>query len=99
MHVGAFPILAVTLVSAFTFAAANPIIHTSLTERHLTERQSCNCQSPSGCPGRCAVLQGSGHSFCIGYCGRDNAVVCDACGFTTSGCIVNDDGSCFTVNE
>ncbi|KAJ7662712.1 hypothetical protein DFH06DRAFT_357142 [Mycena polygramma] len=87
------PLLAITLASTL-LATATPLVNTS-----LTERQSCGCTSPSGCPGRCAPLQGSG-AFCIGYCGRDNAVACGACGFsTTLGCIVNDDGSCFTVDE
>ncbi|KAJ7452995.1 hypothetical protein B0H11DRAFT_1927143 [Mycena galericulata] len=78
------------LASSIVLVAANPFI---------TERQTCNCNSPSGCPGTCAALQGSGHSYCIGYCGEDNAVICDACGFTTDNCIVNTDGSCFTGRD
>ncbi|KAJ6473387.1 hypothetical protein C8R47DRAFT_719100 [Mycena vitilis] len=49
-----FPLLAVTLASTFV-ASATPIGNTT-----LTERQSCDCMSPSGCPGRCAFLQGTG---------------------------------------
>ncbi|KAJ6569097.1 hypothetical protein B0H19DRAFT_1256772 [Mycena capillaripes] len=86
-------LLSLVLVSSIALVVANPLLPS------LNERQTCNCQSPTGCPGRCAPLQGSGHSFCIGYCGHNNAVICDACGFSTLGCIVNDDGSCFTVNE
>ncbi|KAJ7271155.1 hypothetical protein C8J57DRAFT_1226731 [Mycena rebaudengoi] len=78
------------LIFAAALVAANPLLS-------LAERQSCHCQSPSGCPGHCAPLQGSGHSYCIGYCARDNAVICDACGFSSANCIVNDDGSCFTI--
>ncbi|KAJ6565822.1 hypothetical protein DFH09DRAFT_1081477 [Mycena vulgaris] len=83
-----FRILSLMIASSLALVAANPLI---------AERQTCDCQSPTGCPGRCSVLQGSGHSYCSGYCGRDNAVICDACGFSTLGCIVNDDGSCFTA--
>ncbi|KAJ7123704.1 hypothetical protein C8R44DRAFT_784239 [Mycena epipterygia] len=83
MH--AFQILSFMLVSAFTLAAANPLV---------AERQICGCESPTGCPGRC-----SGNSECVGYCGFNTTVVCNACGDTSLGCILDDDGTCFTVNE
>ncbi|KAJ7879399.1 hypothetical protein B0H13DRAFT_2340644 [Mycena leptocephala] len=86
----AIRMLSFILATSVALVAANPFVQ---------ERQTCNCESPSGCPGTCAPLQGSGHSYCIGYCGENNAVICDACGFTTDNCIVNTDGSCFTVNE
>ncbi|KAJ7868544.1 hypothetical protein B0H14DRAFT_2729134 [Mycena olivaceomarginata] len=54
----------------------------------------CLCTSPTGCPGRC-----SGHSKCVNYCGMNTTVVCNACGKTSLGCILDDDRSCFTVNE
>ncbi|KAJ7271157.1 hypothetical protein C8J57DRAFT_1508107 [Mycena rebaudengoi] len=89
----AFRAISLMLISAVALAAANPLIA-------LSERQTCGCQSPSGCPGHCSPLQGSSHSVCIGYCGRpDSVVVCDACGSSNAQCILNDDGSCFTSNS
>ncbi|KAJ7493542.1 hypothetical protein FB451DRAFT_1214757 [Mycena latifolia] len=80
MH--AVRVLSFMLVSTFALVAANPL---------LSERQSCFCTSPTGCPGRC-----SGNSLCVGYCGQNTTVFCDACGETNLACILNDDGSCFT---
>ncbi|KAJ7258062.1 hypothetical protein B0H12DRAFT_1232367 [Mycena haematopus] len=73
------------LVSAVALVTANPL---------LAERQTCGCTSPTGCPGRC-----SGNSLCVGYCGTNTTVVCPACGDTSLGCILDTDGTCFTVNE
>ncbi|KAJ7323341.1 hypothetical protein DFH08DRAFT_817914 [Mycena albidolilacea] len=90
MH--AFQVFSLLLASSFVLVAANPLLTS------LTERRTCNCDSPTGCPGRCTPLQGSGTGWCINYCSWGNAVMCGACGQSyTLGCIVNDDGSCFTV--
>ncbi|KAJ6626019.1 hypothetical protein B0H10DRAFT_569764 [Mycena sp. CBHHK59/15] len=86
MH--AFSILSVMLASAIALVAANPL---------LVERQTCGCESPTGCPGRCSADGAT--SFCVNYCGLNTTVVCSACGDTSLGCILNDDGSCFTVDE
>ncbi|KAJ7836700.1 hypothetical protein B0H14DRAFT_2793709 [Mycena olivaceomarginata] len=68
--------------------AANPLVAQPDVDK------VCLCTSPTGCPGRC-----SGHSKCVNYCGMNTTVVCNACGKTSLGCILDDDGSCFTVNE
>ncbi|KAJ7697283.1 hypothetical protein B0H16DRAFT_1903651 [Mycena metata] len=79
-------LISLVLASAFALVAANPLV---------AERQTCGCESPTGCPGRC-----SGNSMCVGYCGFNTTVFCSECGdSTTLGCILNTDGSCFTVNE
>ncbi|KAJ7726837.1 hypothetical protein DFH07DRAFT_1066623 [Mycena maculata] len=83
MH--AFRVISLILASAVALAAANPL---------LTERQTCGCESPTGCPGRC-----SGNSLCVDYCGFNTTVTCAACGDTSLGCIIDTDGTCFTVDE
>ncbi|KAJ7607541.1 hypothetical protein FB45DRAFT_1040223 [Roridomyces roridus] len=74
-----------SIVLALSLAAANPL---------LTERQTCECESPTGCPGRC-----SGNYLCVDYCRLGMTVACSACGTTSLGCILNTDGTCFTVDE
>ncbi|KAJ6554389.1 hypothetical protein B0H19DRAFT_1153385 [Mycena capillaripes] len=83
MHAARF--ISLMLVWAFALVTANPLV---------AQREVCGCESPTGCPGRC-----SGNSLCVGYCGMNTTVFCSACGETSLGCILNDDGSCFTVNE
>ncbi|KAJ7603201.1 hypothetical protein DFH06DRAFT_339216 [Mycena polygramma] len=78
-------LLSLMLVSAFALVAANPLV---------AARETCGCESPTGCPGRC-----SAKSMCVGYCETNTTVHCHACGNTSLGCILNDDGTCFTVNE
>ncbi|KAF7373789.1 hypothetical protein MSAN_00590600 [Mycena sanguinolenta] len=82
----AVQLLSFMLVSAFALVAANPLV----AER----RDFCDCTSPTGCPGRC-----SGNSACVGYCGTNTTVACAACGTTSLGCILDTDGTCFTVDE
>ncbi|KAF8196328.1 hypothetical protein K438DRAFT_1826011 [Mycena galopus ATCC 62051] len=72
-------------VFGFSLVAANPLV---------AERQTCGCTSPTGCPGRC-----SGNSLCVDYCGFNTTVACAACGDTSLGCILDTDGTCFTVDE
>ncbi|KAJ7108076.1 hypothetical protein C8R43DRAFT_1044367 [Mycena crocata] len=79
-------VISLILVSVFALAAANPLV---------VERQTCECQSPTGCPGRCSE---NGKSMCVGYCGQNTTVFCKACGHTKLGCILDDDGTCFTGN-
>ncbi|KAK7014245.1 hypothetical protein R3P38DRAFT_1446974 [Favolaschia claudopus] len=80
-----FRLISLMLVSAIALVAANPLI---------TQRETCGCTSPTGCPGRC-----SGNSLCVNYCGLNTTVHCEACGKTSLGCILNDNGICFTVDE
>ncbi|KAJ7328703.1 hypothetical protein DFH08DRAFT_883073 [Mycena albidolilacea] len=76
-------LLSLVLASVLSLAAANPL----LSERQLS---TCGCQSPSGCPGTC-----SGTGFCLHYCETNTTVFCDACGDSTSECILSNDGTCF----
>ncbi|KAF7369747.1 hypothetical protein MVEN_00306400 [Mycena venus] len=80
-------LISLMLVSFLALVTANPLA----TQR---DTETCGCESPTGCPGRC-----SGNSQCVDYCGMNTTVFCDACGETSLGCILNDNGSCFTVNE
>ncbi|KAJ6492836.1 hypothetical protein C8R47DRAFT_1119960 [Mycena vitilis] len=81
-------LLSLLLVSAIAFVAANPLV---------AARETCGCESPTGCPGRC-----SEKSMCVGYCETNTTVYCHACGSgnksgnITLACIMNDDGTCFT---
>ncbi|KAJ7704056.1 hypothetical protein B0H17DRAFT_1127078 [Mycena rosella] len=72
-------------ISAVALVAANPL---------LDPHETCGCESPTGCPGRC-----SANSLCVGYCETNTIVFCGACGETSLGCIFDDDGTCFTVPE
>ncbi|KAJ7092402.1 hypothetical protein B0H15DRAFT_833787 [Mycena belliarum] len=78
-------VLSFILASVLALAAANPL---------ECKSDKCLCTSPTGCPGRC-----EGNSLCVGYCGTNTTVVCGACGDTSLACILDDDGTCFTVNE
>ncbi|KAF8196324.1 hypothetical protein K438DRAFT_1968041 [Mycena galopus ATCC 62051] len=73
------------LVSMLALAAANPLV---------AERETCDCESPTGCPGLC-----SADFLCVGYCGMDTSVYCNACTSSGLSCIMSTDGSCFTVVE
>ncbi|KAJ7704033.1 hypothetical protein B0H17DRAFT_1127057 [Mycena rosella] len=80
MH--AFRALSLTLISAVALVAANPL---------LAPRETCGYESPTGCPGCC-----SGNSLCVGYCETNRTDFYGACGETSLGCILDDDGTCFT---
>ncbi|KAK7435222.1 hypothetical protein VKT23_019791 [Stygiomarasmius scandens] len=70
-----------------------------VSARTMVPRQTnCFCTSPSGCPGSC-LLAGVSGWFCANYCGNGVAIACSACNSMGENCILNDDNSCFTVNE
>src|ERR1700748_1635167 len=104
------------LIPLLTIVASTPIEQirslsflSTLDRRYFEELHNranpptCNCESPSGCPGHCTTLQGSGLKLCLGYCGFPEPSLCDACpdDFEQVPCIAPTAGNptCFTVNE
>ncbi|CAK5271257.1 unnamed protein product [Mycena citricolor] len=91
-----FLALAAVLLPASTCRATPDLTPPTLEKAAKADPSTpptCSCKSPTGCPGRCAK------NSCVNYCGSGKTVHCAACGSSQLGCILNTDGSCFTVNE
>ncbi|EPQ52728.1 hypothetical protein GLOTRDRAFT_117452 [Gloeophyllum trabeum ATCC 11539] len=65
----------------------------------IAENGTCVCTSPTGCPGQCATVDSVG-AVCTNYCGNNKTLACGACGESNyTSCIMNEDDTCFALNE
>ncbi|EPQ53378.1 hypothetical protein GLOTRDRAFT_117324 [Gloeophyllum trabeum ATCC 11539] len=76
-----------TLLPALLLAALSP----ALANPFVTRQDTCECQSPTGCPGYCQDTEGIG-AACFNNCGNGIAIACGACQGKTGACFVDATG-------
>ncbi|KAF9561618.1 hypothetical protein CPC08DRAFT_707281 [Agrocybe pediades] len=85
--------------SMVALVASNPLAveRTASNPLGLPTHLTCECNSPSGCPGQC-ITTSAGIPACNNYCGTGTIIPCGGCATGFNGCIINlDDLSCSTA--